>query len=311
MKTVKAAKPRKLMGLKRKQALAGYVFLAPILLGLIWLFIPAFIQAIQYSMSKITMGSNGIELEFVGFEHYNDILFVNTGAQYLVNSFRQAVVEIPVITIFSFFIANLLNQKFIGRNIARTIFFLPVIAAAGVIGQLNTGDLMETMFASGGKMDLGLASGAVYNYESLKLMLQESNINQTFVSIILGAVDGLYHIVTSSGVQILIFLAGLQSIPLSLYEAAQVEGSNGWVSFWKISFPMISPLIMVNVVYTMVDTFTSYDNVTMQYIRVFLYGNNNYAYATALSMIYILVIAIILLVVYFILNRFIVYRDAD
>lgn len=311
MKTVSAGKPRRLMGLKRKQALAGYVFLAPIIIGLLWLFIPAFIQAIQYSLSNIKMGAGGIELEFVGFQHYNDILFVNTTSQYLVNSFRQAAVEIPIIIIFSFFIANLLNQRFIGRNIARTVFFLPVIAAAGVIGQLNAGDLMETMFASGGKMDLGLASGAVYNYESLKQLLMDSNINQSFVSIILGAVDSLYHIVTSSGVQVLIFLAGLQSISPSLYEAAQVEGSNGWVSFWKISFPMISPLIMVNVVYTMVDTFTSYDNITMQYIRIFLYGNNNYAYATALSIVYILVIAVILLIVYFILNRFIVYRDAD
>ena len=311
MKTVSAGKPRRLMGLKRKQALAGYVFLAPIIIGLLWLFIPAFIQAIRYSLSNIKMGAGGIELEFVGFQHYNDILFVNTTSQYLVNSFRQAAVEIPIIIIFSFFIANLLNQRFIGRNIARTVFFLPVIAAAGVIGQLNAGDLMETMFASGGKMDLGLASGAVYNYESLKQLLMDSNINQSFVSIILGAVDSLYHIVTSSGVQVLIFLAGLQSISPSLYEAAQVEGSNGWVSFWKISFPMISPLIMVNVVYTMVDTFTSYDNITMQYIRIFLYGNNNYAYATALSIVYILVIAVILLIVYFILNRFIVYRDDD
>lgn len=310
-KTVSAGKGRKLMGLKKKQAMAGYVFLAPVIIGLVWLFIPALIQAVQYSMSNIKMGQNGIQLEFIGLKHYNDILFVNTTAQYLVNSFRQAAVEIPVIIIFSFFIANLLNQKFIGKNIARTVFFLPVIAAAGVIGQLDAGDLMKTMYLAGGKLDLGLASGAVYNYESLKQMLLESNVNQTFVSIILGSVDGLYHIVTASGVQILIFLAGLQSISPSLYEAAQVEGSNGWVSFWKISFPLISPLIMVNVVYTMVDTFTSYDNVTMQYIRIFLYGNNNYAYATALSIVYILVIAVVLLIAYFILNRFIVYRDAD
>ena len=159
-----AGKGRKLMGLKKKQAMAGYVFLAPVIIGLVWLFIPALIQAVQYSMSNIKMGQNGIQLEFIGLKHYNDILFVNTTAQYLVNSFRQAAVEIPVIIIFSFFIANLLNQKFIGKNIARTVFFLPVIAAAGVIGQLDAGDLMKTMYLAGGKLDLGLASGAVYNY---------------------------------------------------------------------------------------------------------------------------------------------------
>ena len=115
--------------------------------------------------------------------------------------------------------------------------------------------------------------------------------------------------VTSTGVQFLIFIAGMQTISPSLYEAARVEGANGWICFWKISFPMISPLIMVNVVYTMVDTFTQYDNVAMNYIRMYLYGNSQYSYATALSIIYIGVVAIVLGAAYILLNRLIVYRD--
>lgn len=156
---------------------------------------------------------------------------------------------------------------------------------------------------------MGTVSEGIYNYENLKTMLAESELNQTLVSVVLYAIDSLYSVVTSSGVQVLIFIAGLQSISPALYEAAKVEGANGWICFWKISFPMISPLIMVNVVYTMVDTFTQYDNVAMNYIRMYLYGNSQYSYATALSIVYIGVVAIVLGAAYLLLNRLIVYRD--
>lgn len=303
------SKPRRLMGLKQKQALAGYVFLAPVIIGIVWLFIPALIRAFQYSTSDIKMDANGINLISIGLQNYKHILFINHTTPHLVNSLRQAAAAVPVIIIFSFFIANLLNQRFWGRDVARTIFFMPVIASAGVLGMLAAGDYMSSLYTSGARLDLGIAASNIYNYEGLKQMLQQSDLNQSFVNIVLGSVDSLYSVVTSSGVQVLIFLAGLQSISPSLYEAAQVEGANGWISFWKISFPMVSPLIMVNMVYTIVDTFTSYDNDAMAYIRVFLYGNSQYSYAIALSIVYLSVVAIVLMVAYFVLNRFIVYRD--
>ncbi len=302
-------KKRRYMGLKQRQAYAGYLFLAPVIIGLGWLFIPAMIQAWQYSTSDIYLGPEGIELTSIGLKNYNDILFVNNSTPYLVNSIQAVAIQVPVIIIFSFFIANILNQKFIGRNLARAVFFLPVIMAAGVITQLESGNLINQSYTEGGRLDMGMVNESVYNYQNLKTMLTESELNQTLVSVVLYAIDSLYSVVTSSGVQVLIFIAGLQSISPSLYEAAKVEGANGWICFWKISFPMISPLIMVNVVYTMMDTFTQYNNPAMTYIRVFLYGNSQYSYATALSIIYIGVVAVILAIAYFLLNRFIVYRD--
>lgn len=302
-------KRKKYMGLKQRQAMAGYLFLLPVIIGLVWLFIPALFQAWQYSTSDIYMGAEGIELTDIGLRNYKNILFVNNSTPYLLNSLRSAAIEVPVIIIFSFFIANLLNQKFIGRNFARAVFFLPVILSAGVIIQLDSGNLMTELYTGGSRLDMGTVSEGIYNYENLKTMLMESELNQTLVSVVLYAIDSLYSVVTSSGVQVLIFIAGLQSISPSLYEAARVEGANGWICFWKISFPMISPLIMVNVVYTMVDTFTQYDNVAMNYIRMYLYGNSQYSYATALSIIYIGVVAIVLGAAYILLNRLIVYRD--
>lgn len=301
---------QKRISLKRKQSFAGYVFLLPVIIGIIWLFLPSLFLAFRYSLSDITMGLDGIELTDIGFRNYYHILFVNNSSKYLFNSFKQAAIQIPVITIFSFFIANVLNQKFFGRGLSRTLFFLPVIISAGILGMLEAGDAITSTYFSGAKLNIGAAGSAIYNYESLRQTLQASQLNKTLVQVILSSIDNLYGIITASGVQILIFLAGLQSIPDSLFEAAQMEGSNGWVNFWKISFPMISPLIIVNAVYTTVDSFTSYQNEAMQYIRIFLYGNNKYSYATALSLIYILIVGIVLAIGYRILSRFIIYKDA-
>ena len=300
---------RQFIGLKRRQAMAGYVFLAPIIIGLVWLFLPALLQAWQYSVSDIRMTAEGIELTPIGLEHYRDILFVNRSAPYLLDSLRTMAVQVPVIIIFSFFLSNVLNQQFFGRNTARAVFFLPVIMAAGVLTQLESGNRINELYTEGARLDTGMAAGAVYNYQNLKALLAESELNRTLVSVVLYAIDSLYSVVTSSGVQVLIFLAGLQSISPSLYEAAKVEGANGWICFWKISFPMISPLIMVNVVYTMMDSFTRYDNAAMAYIRVFLYGNSRYSYATALSILYIGVVAVVLGITYLLIDRMMVYRD--
>lgn len=302
-------KKHKIMTLNKKQTLAGYIFLAPIVLGLLFIFIPALVRAFMYTVNDIFMGADGIELTWVGWKNYHAAIFVDTSSQYLLNSVRQVLIQVPVILIFSFFIANILNQRFKGRTFFRAVFFLPVIATAGVIGLFEQGNMLTNMYVTGGKLDVGLASDAMYGYESLKMMLQSAEINQTFASIILGAIDGLYAVVTSSGVQVLIFLSGLQSIPASLFEAAHVEGANGWISFWKISVPMISPLILVNYVYSIVDSFLSYNNEAMEYIRVFLYGNGQYSYGITLSFIYLAVIAFILVITFVLFNRLVVYKD--
>ena len=299
----------KIMTLKKKQAMAGYLFLAPIIIGLIFIFIPSLYQAFIYSVNDIKMKQAGIELTYIGFKNYYQAIFVDTNTPYLLDSLKQVAIQVPVIIIFSFFIANVLNQKFKGRTLCRAIFFLPVIAAAGIIGMMEASDLVTTMYTTGGKLNSGMAAGNIYNYENLKLMLKESELNQTFVGIILGSIDGLYNVVTASGVQVLIFISGLQSISPSLYEAAQAEGANGWICFWKISFPMISPLIIVNYVYSLLDSFLSYNNTAMQYIRIYLYGNGQYSYAITLSFIYLGVIAAILLLSYLLLNRFVIYKD--
>lgn len=299
-------KLRRSISLQRKQSMTGYLFLAPIIIGLLLIFLPALVRAFIYSINIISINGGKVALKYIGFKTYNELLFVNPSSSFFVTSLTQALTEIPIIIVFSFFIANVLNQKFIGRGIARALFFLPVIMAAGVVSLLDSGDLLSQMYSEGTKLETGIEASGL-NYDTLKTMLMQSEIGSSLVNLVLGAVDSLYTVVTSSGVQILVFLSGLQSISPSLYEAAYVEGASGWVSFWKISFPMITPLIMVNVVYTLIASFTSSNNAAMRQIRVYLYENLQYHMAMALSLVYILIVAIILVLVYFIINKLLRY----
>ena len=112
-----------------------------------------------------------------------------------------------------------------------------------------------------------------------------------------------------SGVQIVIFLSGLQSISPTLREAAHIDGASSWDFFWLITFPMISPLLLTNTVFTFISTFTDYNNVVIGYISD-LASRMELGFSSAMSMIYFLITFILLLAVYFFLNRKVFYRNS-
>ena len=140
-------------------------------------------------------------------------------------------------------------------------------------------------------------------------LLEYTNLPLTIVSYLSEAVLGIYDIVIASGVQILIFLAGLQGISPSLYEASNMEGATGWENFWKITFPMISPLILVNAIYTIIDSFTSANNELMTEIKTTIFSQLKYGYGSAMAWIYFLLIAVIILVVGGLIARKVFYTD--
>lgn len=302
---------RQAVSLEKKQSRYGYIFVIPVIIGLALIYIPVLIQSFMYSMSDISMGSQGFSLQFTGFNHYYKALFVDPNyRRAVIDSIQRMFIDVPIIIIFSFFMANVLNQKFFGRVASRVIFFLPVVIATGIISAVDASDMILGMYRSGGKLDTGIAAGGnIFNYMELRNMLMSSYYNKTFIHIILGAIDGLYNIVTTSGVQMLIFLAGLQSIPVSMYEAARVEGATSWEMFWKISFPIISPLILVNVIYSIIDNFLSYRNGVINIIRGTMAQADLYEFAAALSWIYLGVVAVILVVVWLVVGRMVIYQD--
>lgn len=311
--TVKAVKPPKrlgkpLMSLERKKSLFGYVFVAPILIGLLFIYIPVLVQSAQYSFSS-NAGQYGKELEYIGWQNYHDALFVEKDFLKTVYSSTVALLpQIFIILIFAFFMANILNQNFHGRSIARVIFFIPVVMSTGIVTYFDNLSSMTDMYEQGEKLNVGTETSA-FDFVEIEQMLLSALGSSGLSEIIAGAIGSLYTVITSSGVQMLIFLSGLQSISINMYEAAKVEGATGWEVFWKISFPMISPLILVNLLYTVIDLFTSIDNATISYISRYYTNVATYSLASAFSWMYTLLLLLFVGLVFILVKKLIVYQD--
>ncbi|MCR4636706.1 MAG: sugar ABC transporter permease [Butyrivibrio sp.] len=292
-----------------KEAVAGLLFIIPFLIGFFGNFLPLILESIRFSLSNMEVTSKGYALTPAlknGFEHYIRLLTIDPDFnQMLLRSMRDMVLKVPLVIIFSFFSANLLNQEFRGRAIARSIFFFPVILTSGVILGLENSDLLVRTLSETGQS--AEDSQALLNVSHL--LLEYTDLPVNIISYLTSAIDGIYDIIIASGVQILIFLAALQSISPSLYEASSIEGATAWESFWKITFPMISPIILVNSVYTIIDTFTSETNEVMGRIRSTIFSDVKYGLGSAMAWLYFICISVILLVVGLYISRKVFYYD--
>ncbi|MBS4178992.1 carbohydrate ABC transporter permease [Lederbergia citrea] len=296
---------KKKMSLEERKGLWGWAFISPWIIGFTLLFAVPLLQSLRYSFSKLTLSPTGINLEFLGIANYENALTNNVDFnKTLIEVVVNMVVNVPLIVIFSLFIATVLNQQFRGRMIARAIFFLPVILASGVISSIESGDFLQNAMMTGGEEDTGNLS-ALKSFELQRLLL-EAGLNEFIVNYLTGAVNRIYEIVSASGVQIIIFLAGLQSISPQLYEVAKIEGATSYESFWKITLPMISPLILTNVIYSVIDSFT--DNKMTTLLRAIAFENFDYGLSGAMSWIYFLVISVILLISAFFISKKVFYQ---
>lgn len=270
--------------LLRRREYYGYFFIFPLIIGVLFIFIPNLYHTLQYSVSSLELGKKGYDAAFEGFSQYKAAFTKDANfVPYLVTELKSFLTDVPIITIFSMFIAVLLNGKFHGRTAARLIFFIPVILSTGIISSIESStDLLANVEAGMTSSDTSLVSG-------LSNMLLQMNLPKFIIDIIGSAISGIYSVVQRSGMQIFILLTGLQQIPNSLYEAAQVEGCNGWESFWKITFPMMGPHIRISIVYTIVDLTSRTDTVLAKYINLLAFRSNMFSLGTAmyLSLIHI------------------------
>ncbi len=318
--------------LVQKRAITGYMFLLPFIVGFLLFFLTPAIKSLVFSFSIVDVhGTGGYTIKNAGWYHsaagatvyvpynYYRALFVDVNfPTYLLSSITNMATTLPLVVIFSFFAAVLLNRSFKGRGFVRAVFFMPVILTSGVILAIETSDvLMSTMQASFQSQVANSGSTGMQAFE-LQAMLTALNIPEKVVTAVMSVVNNLYSIISASGVQILVFLAALQSVPRSLYEASSIEGATGWEDFWKITLPMVSPYFVVNIVYTVVDCFTSAAKIGDQYssytsILDFIYDisfvNMDYGLGSAMSWIYFLCIGLIMVVVVAIVNKFVFYYD--
>ena len=214
---------------ERKKAWYGYLFISIWLIGFIFL-IP-FISSIQYSLSKVTIQRGQVGMESVGFQNYIELFTKNT--EFLpafTGTLTSVIARTPLILVFSLFIAMILNQEFHGRFLARSVFFLPVILSGGIALEILSSNSFMGLVTGGDR------TASLFATRSLQDALLGAGMAPSTVQYIQDMVDSVFQVCWDSGIQILIFLAGLQSIPKTMYEVAEVEGSNSWVTFWKVTF---------------------------------------------------------------------------
>ena len=300
----KIMKKKKKSSLLAAQARAGYLFTGTVIIGILFIYIPMFIRAISFSFNDILINQNGYSLTGVGIKYYKQMIFEDPVLlAALVKSIGNMLTDLICIIIFSIFIAVVLNQKFKGRTFARVVFFLPVVALSGVIAAVQYSG------ASTSSMTIDAGFISTLSFDDVKTILLKTSLDKRLVEFVSTAVDKIYSIITSSGVQILIFLGGIQSIPYSLHEAAYTEGCSGWEFFWKITFPYLSPYILVNSLYTIIDSFTSSSNVFMSQVVDMSKTISKFSYSSAASMLYFAVIAVIIVIVIGIMNKSVSYLD--
>lgn len=293
------------MTLRQKKSTLGIIFVAPWFLGFLFLFLIPLYQSFIYSLNTLTLGKGGFETSYKGFAFYRELFLSHpTFNRTLLEAVTDIVINVPSITIFSLFVATLINQKFRGRVFARAIFFLPVLLAAPVLSLENSSQMASIASSITGASEEG---GLAFTSFELQRLLLEAGVGGGIVSYITGSVDRIYEVISSSGVQILIFLAALQSISPSLYEAAKIEGTTGYEAFWKITFPMISPILLTNVVYTIVDAYSR--NTLSQMITDTAFQSLNFSLSAAMAWVYFLVVGFILLLTTTLISRKVFYYD--
>ncbi len=291
-----------------KQRRYGYLFCIPFIIGVLIFVLYPMVMSLLYSFSDVKSGGSGVVLSNWGFQNYNEIWAVQTDFRELVvGALKDMAVNVPLVVVFAFFMASVLNTKFIGRGFARSVMFLPVIISSGIIVGLSVNDVASNLISSGDRF-AATAEEAASVTTAFQTMLENMELNQSLIDFIVGAVSNISTIVNLSAVSIIIFLAGLQSISPSIYEASYIEGATKWEVFWKISLPMVSPLILLSVVYTIVDSFNGENNAVISTIHQNII-KTEYGIASAMAVSYSLIILLILGIIFALLSKVVFYQD--
>lgn len=299
-------KQSKVAGLQRRKAISGYLFIAPFIIGFLAFMVKPLFQSLYMSFCTVEVSPNGIHNVFKGLANYIQAFTIDTEFnRLLVEEISRMCINSLAIMVFSFFVALILNQKFKGRALVRAIFFLPVILSSGVILGVESNN---ALLASVQNMVEETTSTTSVT-DAIKSILLTSGIGASAFEKVFDIVDGIYDVAIASGIQIIIFLSGLQTISTNMYEAAAIEGCTAWESLWKITFPMISSLFLVNWIYTIVDFCMRSDNQVMEKISDQMIQYINYGFASAMSWIYFPIVIVIIGVSSFIISKGVYYYD--
>jgi len=268
------------MSRKLRENLIGYSFIGIWIIGFLVFMVYPLLNSIIYSLSQVQiLGTGGIKITFHGFKNFRDIFQIEQGFNYLEALYafiKEMIMQVPIILVFSVLIAMLLNQPIKGRGIFRSIFFLPVIIASGPV-------INELISQGAGGTSL------LERYGFISLI--NNNLAPRFAEPVVGIFSKIVIIFWFSGVQILIFLAGLQKMDKQVYEAAEIDGAGAWETFWKITLPSLANLVFVNTIYTIVLLATFSENEVIKNIRANMFDiKTGYGMASAMAWVYFLIV---------------------
>lgn len=294
---------------KHKRAIIGYGFISPWLIGFILFFLVPVVSSLIMSFNDILF-TGDLKYTFLGTENYKYAL---TGDEkflpYLSECLLDLVINVPLILICSFFFSLILNQNFKGNTIMKVVFFLPVVLGNGVFALYQT-QLMEIQGVAVEMMQ-SESTGMLGDFTSSGLLsfMGEAGLPEAVLEYLTIPIERIYTLMSKSGVQTFIFLSGLKAVPSSLYESAYVEGCSAWDSFWKITLPMVSPMIIVNTIYTIVDSFAAEDNTLLNYIYEIGINNSKFGLSASMAWIFFAILGVIVAVVLWAVNKRIVYLN--
>jgi ABC-type sugar transport system permease subunit len=294
---------------RKQKRIFGILFIIPWAIGLIIFFMKPLSTTIWWSLNDMSpLQGGGFDSIFAGFTNYKDLftsetLSGTTVLEILTKSVMDITINLPTILIFSLFIAVLLNTKFKGHQVVKAIFFIPVIYNMTVINNTLSGTFGQLL---SGDSDTGFQLSTAFSS-----FLMQIGVGNGLVDFLMQAVDRIFIIINKSGIQIILFIAALQSIPNHLYESAKVEGATKYEMFWKITFPMVSPMIMTALVYTIVDSFNTSD--IMNFLTVNSQGTtmatNQPGMYSAISIVYFLINVLIIAFAFLALRKKVFYYD--
>ena len=268
--------------LEKRDARMGYIFMIPWFIGVAVFLAYPLGSSFWYALNRIRITPMGRNFTFIGQGNFTYIMLQDPDFLVeLVNYLTSTILSVPIIVVFALLIAMMLNMKIKGKSFFRLIFFLPVIIVSGPILSMLTSEGAGSISA----IDMQAITGA---------------INSVLPSILADPISDLFNnMITTlwySGVQILIFLSGLQKIDKSMYEAAKIDGGSGWECFWKITLPNLKSMILLNVVYTIVFISNNSSNPIITMIQDGMFSGTaekGYGYAAAMAWLYSLIIILL------------------
>ncbi|MBO5358990.1 MAG: sugar ABC transporter permease [Clostridia bacterium] len=295
-------KIKKNRGIVELKSRYGYLFTLHWIIGIVVFFAVPLIQSIIFAFSEIEIISGGIDIKLVGLANFKQILLEDPNYEkWLSSSATSYLYSLPLIILLSMTLALILNQKFRGRLFFRALYFLPVI--------ISTGAVMNLIFKTTGSDMSGMGVSDAYsaNMISVDDIVKLLDIQGEVATYITATISKIFDLVWSCGIQIVLFLAGLQSVPQSFFEASRVEGATKWEEFWFITFPMLSRVTLLVTVFTMVELITSERTTLIRNVYTMM-RTGNYDETSAMMWFYFLVCGAVMGLVIFLYNRILMKR---